>query len=89
MDATQEEVDAAIVSETIEKAFVGGYDHIWTLSGDDYANLPEGIITGERFAIETVFKMPAAANSWLWSLGTKMGTSPNVTNYITTTLRRL
>ena len=49
---------------------------------DNYVELPAGMIQTEQFAIEATFKTSVAANSWLWSLGTKVGSWPNVTNYV-------
>lgn len=47
-----------------------------------YVKLPDGIIFGETFTIETKFKTNTAANHWLYALGTKHGNWPNVFNYI-------
>ena len=51
-------------------------------NGGEYIKLPRGLIEKESFAVEATFKTDTVANSWLWCLGTKVNSWPNVTNYV-------
>ena len=76
-----------------DASYVGFEDADFQVEGEDktlvfpglagkYVNIPAGIITGEEFAVEATFKTSTVANSWLWCLGTKVASWPNVTNYL-------
>ncbi|UJF31419.1 LamG domain-containing protein [Paenibacillus hexagrammi] len=47
-----------------------------------YVKLPKGLINSESFTIETKFTTSTKAAQWLYTLGTKSGTWPNVNNYV-------
>jgi hypothetical protein len=47
-----------------------------------YVKIPKGIIADETFTIQTKFQTSTKAAHWLWTLGTKSGTWPNVNNYV-------
>ena len=61
-----------------------GTDEVLNFAADKskYVKLPAGLITGESFSIEATFKTGTAAGHWLWCLGTKENTWPNVNNYV-------
>ncbi|WP_051633706.1 family 43 glycosylhydrolase [Bacillus sp. UNC41MFS5] len=57
---------------------------ILNFTGDKskYVKLPKRLIDDETFTIETKFSTTTSAGHWLYTLGTKEGSWPNVNNYI-------
>ncbi len=76
--------DAEIVGFTEEDFAKESEDEVLNFAGNggEYIKLPAGLIEKESFAVEATFKTDTVANSWLWCLGTKVNSWPNVTNYV-------
>ena len=78
--------DAVLVGMTDDDFQQESEDEILVFDGDKnkYVTLPAGIIEGEEFSIEAVFKADnvSGENSWLWCLGTKVASWPDVNNYV-------
>ncbi|MFR8239148.1 MAG: beta-L-arabinofuranosidase domain-containing protein, partial [Dorea sp.] len=84
VDTTGNRNDAAYVGFTDADFQTEGEDAVLVFGGDKgkYVTLPAGLIKTESFAIEATFKTSTVENSWIWCLGTKENSWPNVTNYV-------
>jgi len=82
-DVTTNGFDAEYVGFTDDDFILENGDNILTFDGDKgkYVMLPRGLIDDETFTIETKFTTKRA-NHWLYTLGTKENTWPNVNNYL-------
>lgn len=60
-----------------------GDAHILNFDGTDkYAEIPLGVIDDETFTIEAQFTNNTTSTAWLFTLGTTVGSWPNVKNYL-------
>ena len=84
IDITGNGFDAAAAGITASDITTDGDHKVMNFTGNksQYIELPEGIINGESFTIETKMACSTAANHWLYCLGTGEGVWPNVKNYI-------
>lgn len=59
-------------------------ENVLNFSGDSgkYVEIPAGLIEEENFTIEATFKTEKVSNQWLFCLGNKVSTWPNVKNYV-------
>ncbi len=84
IDVTNNGFDAEYVGFKDEDSLEEYGDTILNFNGEEskYVKLPAGLIDDETFTIETTFNTGVSAAHWLYSIGTKTGSYPNVKNYI-------
>lgn len=74
--------DAVLVD--LDEESVASYEgtSVLQFASDGYAEIPAGLLSDENFTIQAVVSKQGTANDWLWTLGNRVDSWPNVTNYL-------